>query len=134
MGLTGNTVACLDACVGMSVLDFQASTDFAADWGAWHKQHEARLAAPDGFLAITSINWLTETPTRFPDAPGEWAADDSGITVAAGPRARRGRSGHPGLQPGDQPAVPVHRLRDQPAPAGREPPPGGRRGRRADPL
>jgi hypothetical protein len=69
----------------MSVLDFQASTDFAADWDAWHKQHEARLAAPDGFLAITSINWLTETPTRFPDAPGEWAADDSGITVDLAP-------------------------------------------------
>ena len=69
----------------MSVLDFPASTDFAADWSAWHKQHEARLAAPDGFLAITSINWLTETPTRFPDAPGEWAADDSGITVDLAP-------------------------------------------------
>jgi uncharacterized protein (DUF1684 family) len=69
----------------MSVLDFQASTDFAADWGAWHKQHEARLAAPDGFLAITSRNWLTGTPTRFPDAPGEWAADDSGITVDLAP-------------------------------------------------
>ena len=69
----------------MSVLDFEASTDFAADWSAWHKQHEARLAAPDGFLAITSINWLTETPTRFPDAPGEWAADDSGITVDLAP-------------------------------------------------
>ena len=69
----------------MSVLDFQASTDFAADWGAWHKQHEARLAAPDGFLAITSRNWLTETPIRFADAPGEWAADDSGITVHLAP-------------------------------------------------
>jgi uncharacterized protein len=59
--------------------------DFAADWDAWHKQHEDRLAAPDGFLAITSINWLTETPARFPDAPGEWAAGDSGVTVDLGP-------------------------------------------------
>ena len=54
----------------MSVLDLQASEDFAADWDVWHKQHENRFGAPDGFLAITSINWLTETPTRFPDAPG----------------------------------------------------------------
>jgi uncharacterized protein len=69
----------------MSVLDFHASKDFAADWDGWHKQHEDRLAAPDGFLAITSINWLTETPTRFPDAPGEWAADGSGITVDLAP-------------------------------------------------
>jgi hypothetical protein len=27
----------------MSVLDSQASEDFAADWDAWHKQHEDLL-------------------------------------------------------------------------------------------
>ena len=69
----------------MSALDPQAANDFAADWDVWHKQHQDRLAAPDGFLAITSINWLTETPTRFQDAPGEWTADDSGVTVELGP-------------------------------------------------
>jgi hypothetical protein len=69
----------------MSVLDLQAGNDFAADWAAWHKKHEDRFAAADGFLAITSINWLTETPARFPDAPGEWAADDSGVTVELAP-------------------------------------------------
>jgi len=69
----------------MSVVEFQASEEFAADWDVWHKQHEDRFAAPDGFLAITSINWLTESPTRFPDAPGTWAADDSGITVDLAP-------------------------------------------------
>jgi uncharacterized protein len=69
----------------MSALDLQAENDFAADWDVWHKQHQDRLAAPGGFLAITSINWLTETPTRFPDAPGEWAADDSGVTVELAP-------------------------------------------------
>jgi uncharacterized protein (DUF1684 family) len=69
----------------MSVLDFPASKDFTADWGAWHKKHEERLAAPDGFLAITSINWLTETPARFPDAPGEWSADEAGVTVDLAP-------------------------------------------------
>ena len=60
-------------------------SDFADDWEAWHKQHEDRLAAPDGFLAITSINWLDETPARFPDAPGEWSAGDSGVTVTLAP-------------------------------------------------
>jgi uncharacterized protein len=69
----------------MTVVDSQASEDFTADWNAWHKKHQDRLAAPDGFLAITSINWLTEIPTRFPDAPGEWAADDSGVTVDLAP-------------------------------------------------
>jgi hypothetical protein len=69
----------------MSVLDIQASKDFTADWAAWHKKHEDRLAAPDGFLAITSINWLTQTPARFSDAPGEWSADDSGVTVSLAP-------------------------------------------------
>jgi uncharacterized protein (DUF1684 family) len=69
----------------MSVLDIQPSKDFTADWDAWHKKHQDRLAAPDGFLAITSINWLTETPARFPDAPGEWSADDSGVTVTLAP-------------------------------------------------
>ena len=54
--------------------------------------------------------------------------------VAAGRGARRGRHGHPGLQPGDQPAVRVHRVRDVPAPAGGEPSSGGRRGGRADAL
>src|SRR5487761_217984 len=64
----------------MTVQDTQA-TEFAAEWERWHKQHEDRLAAPDGFLAITSINWLGESPARFSDAPGAWAADDSGVWV-----------------------------------------------------
>jgi len=59
----------------------EAGAEFAADWEHWHKQHEDRLAVPDGFLAITSINWLSETPARFADAPGEWSADESGVTV-----------------------------------------------------
>ena len=69
----------------MSVFDTEAGTAFAAEWAVWHSKHEDRRAAPDGFLAITSINWLTETPTRFPDAPGEWSADDSGVTVDLAP-------------------------------------------------
>ncbi|HEY3883427.1 MAG TPA: DUF1684 domain-containing protein [Trebonia sp.] len=56
-------------------------TGFAAEWERWHHQHEERLNAPDGFLAITSIHWLSPDPARFADAPGLWSADDSGITV-----------------------------------------------------
>src|SRR5580692_12282904 len=57
------------------------AAEFAAEWERWHKQHEDRLAAPDGFLAITSINWLSETPARFADAPGQWSADATGVVV-----------------------------------------------------
>ncbi len=64
----------------MTAQDIEA-TEYAAEWGHWHKQHTDRLAAPDGFLAITSINWLSQTPQRFTDAPGSWAADDSGVSV-----------------------------------------------------
>ena len=85
MGLVWNIAACGSAYAGMSVLDLQPGEDFAADWAAWHKKHEDRLNAPDGFLAITSINWLTETPARFPDAPGEWSASDAGVTVHLAP-------------------------------------------------
>jgi uncharacterized protein (DUF1684 family) len=76
----------------MSVFDTKAGTDvagtgFAAEWAAWHSKHEDRRAAPDGFLAITSINWLTEAPTRFPDAPGEWTANDTGFATCPLPPA-----------------------------------------------
>ncbi len=56
--------------------------DFAAEWGAWHRKQEARLADPHGFLAITSLHWLSGEPQRFPDAPGEWATGPDGVVVA----------------------------------------------------
>ena len=40
--------------------------DFAAEWNAWHRRQEARLADPHGFLAITSLNWLTERAAAVP--------------------------------------------------------------------
>jgi uncharacterized protein len=55
--------------------------DFAAVWNAWHGRQEARLSDPHGFLAITSLNWLTEEPQRFSDAPGEWSAGPDGVVV-----------------------------------------------------
>jgi len=59
-------------------LDLKAFTD---DWQDWHRQAEARLADPHGFLAITNLHWLSEKPQRFPDAPGVWTADAGGVTV-----------------------------------------------------
>src|SRR5580692_4875241 len=55
--------------------------EFSAEWNAWHRRQEARLSDPHGFLAITSLNWLTDEPQRFPDAPGEWATGPDGVVV-----------------------------------------------------
>jgi uncharacterized protein len=74
-------------------------TEFTADWQAWHARHEAQRADPHGFLAITSLHWLTETPQRFDDAPGAWRTGPDGVTVeladgeelAIGSAAVRGR-------------------------------------------
>jgi uncharacterized protein (DUF1684 family) len=69
--------------MGASVSETVAAVDdFAAEWNAWHHRQEARLADPHGFLAITSRNWLTSEPQRFPDAPGEWSTGPDGVVVA----------------------------------------------------
>jgi hypothetical protein len=39
------------------------------------------LADPHGFLAITSLHWLTETPQRFDDAPGAGRTGQDGVTA-----------------------------------------------------
>lgn len=55
--------------------------EFAQQWEEWSRAHHQGLADPHGFLAITSLNWLTEQPTRFPDAPGAWSSTDTGVVV-----------------------------------------------------
>lgn len=59
----------------------QATSSFADDWQRWHDAHEAARAHRHGFLAITSINWLTAEPQRFADAPGAWHTDETGVHV-----------------------------------------------------
>jgi uncharacterized protein (DUF1684 family) len=56
-------------------------TAFAAQWQQWHAQHETRLSDPHGFLAVTSVRFLNEIPTRFDDAPGAWSSTTDGVTV-----------------------------------------------------
>jgi len=65
-------VACRDASADMSVLEFQAGKDFAADWDAGHKQHEDRLAAPDGFTAWPNLYALLAGGTGLPSASPGW--------------------------------------------------------------
>lgn len=55
------------------------------DWTTWHAEHERRRADPHGFLAITSLNFLTASPRRFPDAPGAWHTGPDGVVVDLDP-------------------------------------------------
>lgn len=57
-------------------------TAFEREWADWRLRHETALAGRHGFLAITSINWLSEQPQRFPDAPGTWETGPAGVKVA----------------------------------------------------
>ena len=59
-------------------------TDFLGEWQAWRDAREQRLRDPRGWLAITAIHWLTFTPQRFDDVPGEWYCDEHGVAVALG--------------------------------------------------
>ncbi|WP_432044373.1 DUF1684 domain-containing protein [Streptomyces asiaticus] len=54
---------------------------FAEEWERWHRAHEQALADPHGFLAITSLRWLSPDPTRFEDAPGAWSSGPEGVVV-----------------------------------------------------
>jgi uncharacterized protein (DUF1684 family) len=55
---------------------------FNRAWHDWHREHDARLAGPHGFLAITGLHWLTDEPERWDDAPGAWSTGPDGVVVA----------------------------------------------------
>lgn len=54
---------------------------FVAAWERWHAEHDATLADPHGFLAITHLHYLSAEPTRLADAPGAWSTGVDGVTV-----------------------------------------------------
>lgn len=54
---------------------------FVQEWEEWHRQKEAVLSGPHGFLAITGLHWLSPEPGRFEDAPGAWSATEDGVVV-----------------------------------------------------
>lgn len=68
----------------MSTTTSTAATP-GSEWAAWHEAHERARASEHGFLAITSIRWLTGTPERFDDAPGAWSTSDEGPVVQLDP-------------------------------------------------
>ncbi|MFJ3392113.1 DUF1684 domain-containing protein [Leifsonia aquatica] len=65
----------------MSIASDIDTTAFAAAWHAWHDAHEAARADAHGFLAITSLRWLTADPERFDDVPGAWSTGEDGPVV-----------------------------------------------------
>jgi uncharacterized protein (DUF1684 family) len=46
------------------------------DFQAWIDSRNAQWSNPTGFLAVTSINWLDESPQKFDDIEGSWWAID----------------------------------------------------------
>ena len=46
------------------------------DFQEWIETRNRNWSNPTGFLAVTSINWLTEEPQTFSDVTGEWWAID----------------------------------------------------------
>lgn len=54
---------------------------FAREWAEWHRAQQARLTDPHGFLAVTGLYWLSETPTEFPGIPGLWSTGSDGPRV-----------------------------------------------------
>ena len=66
----------------MTVQDIAADLEtFIRDWREWHRGREATRSDPHGFLAITNLHWLHETPERFDDAPGLWSTGPDGVRV-----------------------------------------------------
>ncbi len=75
---TTTDAAATDASATNAAID---RTAFGREWETWHREHEARRADPHGFLAVTGLHWLSETPLTLPDAPGTWSTRPDGTLV-----------------------------------------------------
>jgi uncharacterized protein (DUF1684 family) len=60
--------------------DAGAPPSYAAEIEAWRAEREARMRAPDGWLAVVGLTWLKQGPNRFGSA-----GDDDVILPAAAP-------------------------------------------------
>jgi uncharacterized protein (DUF1684 family) len=64
----------------MSV-EAQDTVTFDQQWRDWHTAREQDLAAPLGWLALVSLDWLTDRPSSYGDLPGLWWQDDEAAYV-----------------------------------------------------
>jgi uncharacterized protein (DUF1684 family) len=74
-------LALLAAALPMTIL--AASPDFAADWKAWHDRREARLRAPDGWLALVGLHWLSPGQNWVEGLPGVFTLAGGRVAIAA---------------------------------------------------
>ncbi|MBM7776078.1 uncharacterized protein (DUF1684 family) [Actinokineospora baliensis] len=65
---------------------------FRALWQDWKDERERTLADPHGWLALVSLDWLTEEPTAYHGLPGLWWQDSEAayVDAAAGGVSRDG--------------------------------------------
>lgn len=54
---------------------------FTQDWQDWKTKRETDLAAPHGWLALVSLDWLGESPREYPGIPGRWWQDETAAYV-----------------------------------------------------
>ncbi len=80
-----------------------ATVDLTTDWQRWHDEREATLREPHGWLALTALEWLEETPRTIDGLPGTWSAPGDGtVEITAGATATARIRMRP-LQPSDAP-------------------------------
>lgn len=60
-----------------------ATSAAAAAWSAWHAERERTLREQHGWLTLTSLHWVPESPTSFPGLPGQWWSDADGVHLRA---------------------------------------------------
>ncbi|MBF6223040.1 DUF1684 domain-containing protein [Nocardia abscessus] len=61
---------------------------FETEWAHWHHTREDRLRDPLGFLSLTGLHWLTDSPERLPGVPGTWWVTDGKVFITAQPADR----------------------------------------------
>lgn len=58
---------------------------FADAWSAWHAQRIERLRAPEGWLALVGLHWLSPGENRVPGLPGAFVVEGGKVRLEAGP-------------------------------------------------
>jgi uncharacterized protein len=54
------------------------------EWDAWHREREEQLSTPHGWLSLTALHWLDDTPRGYEGIPGTWrATGDGGVELTA---------------------------------------------------
>lgn len=61
----------------------RTATDLHTAWDAWHAEREEQLRAPDGWLSLTALHWLTPEPSTVEGLPGRWSATADGVRITA---------------------------------------------------